>query len=122
MARNHLHLVAQSTKKEIELSPRFRGFQKGFSLPGVEFGVDARWAGACAVSFLMDGTRHLDILPSVSEAQLVAGLLGAPIVGVSDIRILASERVEGSYNSAVEWARVRLGEKALRDVLSWWGL
>lgn len=122
MARNHLNLVAQSTKKEIELSPRFRGFHKGFSLPGVEFGVDARWAGACAVGFLMDGTRHLDILPSVSEAQLVAGLLGAPIVGAGDIRILASERVEGSYNSAVEWGRVRLGEKALRDVLSWWGL
>lgn len=122
MARNHLHLVAQSTKKEIELSPRFRGFQKGFSLPGVEFGVDASWAGACAVGFLMGGTRHLDILPSVSEAQLVAGLLGSPIVGASDIRILASERVEGSYNSAVEWGRVRLGEEALRDVLSWWGL
>ncbi|HBO2770595.1 TPA: hypothetical protein L4I55_002667 [Pseudomonas aeruginosa] len=122
MARNHLHLVAQSTKKEIELSPRFRGFHKGFSLPGVEFGVDARWAGACAVGFLMDGTRHLDILPSVSEAQLVAGLLGAPIVGAGDIRILASERVEGSYNSAVEWGRVRLDEKVLRDVLSWWGL
>jgi hypothetical protein len=122
MARNHLHLVAQSTKKEIELLPRFRGFQKGFSLPGVEFGVDASWAGACAVGFLMDGARHLDILPSVSEAQLVAGLLGSPIVGASDIRILASERVEGSYNSAVEWGRVRLGEEALRDVLSWWGL
>jgi len=53
---------------------------------------------------------------------LVAGLLGAPIVGAGDIRILASERVEGSYNSAVEWGRVRLDEKVLRDVLSWWGL
>lgn len=118
----HLQLVAQSANKEIELSPRFRGFQKGFSLPGVEFGVDASWAGACAVGFLMGGTRYFDILPSASEAQLVAGLLSAPIVGASEIRILASEGAEGSYNSAVDWGRVRLGEEGLRNVLSWWGL
>lgn len=42
--------------------------------------------------------------------------------GASDIRILASKSVEGSYGSATEWGRSRLGDAALRDLLSWWAL
>lgn len=111
-----------ASMREIEPSARFRRFLAGRGGLGVDITVADAWVGACAVSFHIDGIQHHDVLPSVDEACLVAGLLSAPITGASDIRVLASESAEGSYSTAIEWGRVRLGEVVLRDLLSWWVL
>lgn len=116
MVNPRLHLAA----RQGDPSPRFRCLLAGCGIPGVALKVDASWVGACAVSFLLGGIRYLDVLPSVDEAQLVAGLLSSPMLEASDIRVLGSESVEGGYNSVIEWGRVRLGNAVLRDLLSWW--
>ncbi|KRV02970.1 hypothetical protein AO935_09455 [Pseudomonas aeruginosa] len=87
---------------------------------GVEIIGHEEWLGAYAVKFQRSGAQCHDILSCLDEALLVAGLLRSPAVGASDIRILVSESVEGSYGSAIEWGRFRLGDAVLRDLLSWW--
>lgn len=119
MTDTSLYLAA---RQEINPSPRFRCLLTGSGVSGVDSTVDG-WVGACAVSFLKDGVRHQDVLPSVDEALLVAWLLTSPIVGASDIRVLAAASVEGSYRSAIEWGYARFGKReALDELLSWWSL
>ncbi|HBO4218295.1 hypothetical protein IPC426_10080 [Pseudomonas aeruginosa] len=113
------HLAAW---QEIDPPPRFRRLLTGFGISGVDSRVGAGWVGACTVSFLMDGVQHQDVLSSIDDALLVAGLLNSPTVGASEIRVVASAAVEGGYSSAIEWGHARFGEKALGELLSWWSL
>ncbi|HBO1157688.1 TPA: hypothetical protein L4E80_002171 [Pseudomonas aeruginosa] len=113
------HLAAW---QEIDPPPRFRRLLTGFGISGVDSRVGAGWVGACTVSFLMDGVQHQDVLSSIDDALLVAGLLNSPTVGASEIRVVASAAVEGVYSSAIEWGHARFGEKALGELLSWWSL
>lgn len=119
MASKVVQLVSIS---EREPPPRFRcplpeTMHSEVELIGLE-----EWLGACAVKFQINSVQYQDIFSCLDEALLVAGLLRSPAVGASDIRILASKSVEGSYGSATEWGRSRLGDAALRDLLSWWAL
>lgn len=72
------HLAAW---QEIDPPPRFRRLLTGFGISGVDSRVGASWVGACTVSFLMDGVQHQDVLSSIDDALLVAGLLNSPTVG-----------------------------------------
>ncbi len=119
MASKVVQLVSISGR---EPPPRFRcplpeTMHSEVELIGLE-----EWLGACAVKFQINSVQYQDIFSCLDEALLVTGLLRSPVVGASDIRILASKSVEGSYGSATEWGRSRLGDAALRDLLSWWAL
>lgn len=70
----------------------------------------------------MNGVQCHDVLSSVDDALLVAGLLSSPLTGASDIRILESVGVGDSYCSAIEWGQARFGERVLGELLSWWTL
>ncbi len=118
MTDTSLYLASQ---QEIDVSPRFR-LSTECGVPGVESRVGTGWVGACAVSFLMNGVQCHDVLSSVDDALLVAGLLSSPLTGASDIRILESVGVGDSYCSAIEWGQARFGERVLGELLSWWTL
>ncbi|MDF3842291.1 hypothetical protein P3W55_11290 [Pseudomonas citronellolis] len=117
MSDTSLYLIA---KQEAKASRRFRRLMAGATVSGVEFTVDDSWVGACVVSFLIEGVRRHDVLPSVDEAWLVAGLLSSPTAGVSEIRVLPAAGVDGSYRSAVEWGRSN--KELLGELLNWWAL
>ena len=116
-----IHKLRLAARQEIDPSPRFRRLLAG-GISGVDCRVEADWVGACNVSFLMDGVQHQDVLSSIDDGLLVAGLLSSPTVGASEIRVVAYAAVEGGYNSANEWGHARIGEKALGELLSWWSL
>lgn len=101
---------------------RNRRFVTEMRLPGVVAAEFRGWVGACSVRYRIRGVEHVDVISSVDEAMLVAGMLSAPLAGAEAVRIEPAVTGQADFCTAIEWGRGRFGDIDLARLLAWWSL
>lgn len=101
---------------------RYRHLVAGTGLPGVLLSVPRHWVGSCVVRYQVGDYQVTDVISSVDEAMVVAGLLSSPLAGAEEVRVEASDSGQAGFTNAVEWGRARLGGDDLTELLRWWAL
>lgn len=115
-----IKLVADGTP--VEASMRHRRLIADMRLPGVLADEFQGWVGACSVRYRLGDVEHVDVISSVDEALLVAGMLSAPVAGAESVGVEPAKYGKAAFRTALEWGRVRLGEVGLAESLAWWSL
>ncbi|HGY2474031.1 TPA: hypothetical protein ACNU8V_005493 [Pseudomonas aeruginosa] len=115
-----IKLAAQGS--QVEASIRHRRLIADMRLPGVVAAEFQGWVGACSVRYLLGDAEHADVISSVDEALLVAGMLSAPLAGADSVRVEPATSGQADFRTALEWGRDRLGEVDLAKLLAWWSL
>jgi hypothetical protein len=101
---------------------RHRRLVADMRLPGVVAAEFQGWVGSCSVRYRLRGAEHADVISSVDEALLVAGMLSAPLAGADSVRVEPATSGQADFRTALEWGRARLGEVDLAKLLAWWSL
>ncbi|AKG03033.1 hypothetical protein APB34_10295 [Pseudomonas aeruginosa] len=91
-------------------------------LPGVSVAEFQGWVGACSVQYRVEGVEHAEVISSVDEAMLVAGMLSAPLACASAVRVEPAVSGRADFCTAMEWGKARFGEEGLVRLLAWWAL
>ncbi len=115
-----IKLAAQGSP--MQTSIRHRRLIADMRLPGVVAAEFQGWVGACSVRYRLGDTEHADVISSVDEALLVAGMLSAPLAGADSVRVEPATSGRADFCTALEWGRARLGEVDLAKSLAWWSL
>ncbi|EOD9062554.1 hypothetical protein ACOAM9_27190 [Pseudomonas aeruginosa] len=115
-----IKLAAQGSP--VEASIRHRRLIADMRLPGVVVAEFQGWVGACTVRYRLGDAEHADVISSVDEAFLVAGMLSAPLAGANSVRVEPATSGQADFRTALDWGRARLGEVDLAKSLAWWSL
>ena len=101
---------------------RHRRLVAEMRLPGVVSAEFQGWVGSCSVRYRLGDVECVDVISSVDEALLVAGMLTAPLAGADSVRIELAASGLAAFRTALEWGRTRFGEVDLVKLLAWWSL
>jgi len=103
-------------------SMRHRRLVAEMRLPGVVAAGFQSWVGSCSVRYRLGDVEYVDVISSVDEALLAAGMLSAPLASADSVRVEPAASGQADFRTALEWGRTRFGEVDLAKLLAWWSL
>ena len=87
---------------------RHRRLVADMRLPGVVAAEFQGWVGSCSVRYRLRGAEHADVISSVDEALLVAGMLSAPLAGADSVRVEPATSGQADFRTALELSLIHI--------------